>query len=34
MITLRERANPEATLPLVKLIDTRRMVIKDGVSEP
>ena len=34
MITLRERANPEATLPVVKLIDTRRMVIKDGVSEP
>lgn len=34
MITLRERANPEATLPLVKLIDTRRLAIKDGVSEP
>ena len=34
MITLKERANPEATLPTVKLIDTRRLVIKDGVSEP
>jgi primosomal protein N' (replication factor Y) (superfamily II helicase) len=34
MITLNERANPEATLPTVKLIDTRRLVIKDGVSEP
>lgn len=34
MITLRERANPEASLPLVRLIDTRRLVIKDGVSEP
>ena len=34
MLTLKERANPEATLPTVKLIDTRRMVIKDGVSEP
>lgn len=34
MITLKERANPEATLPTVKLIDTRRLVIKDGVSAP
>ena len=32
MLTLRERANPEATLPVVKLIDTRRMVLKEGVS--
>ncbi|MDE2442058.1 MAG: primosomal protein N', partial [Betaproteobacteria bacterium] len=34
MLTLRERANREATLPAVKLLDTRRMVLKDGVSEP
>ena len=34
LLSLRERANAQATLPAVKLIDTRRMVIKDGVSEP
>jgi len=34
MLTLRERANPEATLPTVKVLDTRRMVLKEGVSEP
>ncbi len=34
MLTLRERANPEATLPTVKLLDTRRMALKEGVSEP
>jgi len=33
LITLRQRANPEATLPHVKMIDTRRMVLKEGVSE-
>jgi primosomal protein N' (replication factor Y) len=34
MSSLYQRANPAATLPEVKLIDTRRMSIKDGVSEP
>ena len=34
MLTLHERANPEATLPTVKVLDTRRMVLKEGVSEP
>lgn len=32
--SLLERANPAASLPTVKLIDTRRLSIKDGVSEP
>ena len=34
LLRLLERANPEARLPLVKLVDTRRMVLKEGVSEP
>jgi len=33
-LALRERANPEATLPAVHLLDTRKMVLQDGVSEP
>ncbi|MGV0976307.1 MAG: primosomal protein N' [Azonexus sp.] len=32
-LALRERANPEATLPAVHLLDTRKMVLQDGVSE-
>ncbi len=34
LLNLRERANPEATLPTVHVLDTRKMVLKDGVSEP
>jgi primosomal protein N' (replication factor Y) len=34
LLTLRERANPEARLPTVRVLDTRRMVLKEGVSEP
>jgi primosomal protein N' (replication factor Y) len=34
LLTLRQRANPEATLPAVHLLDTRKMVLKEGVSEP
>ena len=34
LLTLHERANPEATLPAVHVLDTRRMVLKEGVSEP
>ncbi len=34
MLTLEQRANPEATLPTVKVLDTRRMALKEGVSEP
>ena len=34
LLTLRERANPEARLPAVHLLDTRKMVVHDGVSEP
>jgi primosomal protein N' (replication factor Y) len=34
LLTLRQRANPEATLPAVHVLDTRRMVLKEGVSEP
>ncbi len=33
LLTLKERANPEATLPAVKLLDTRKMALKEGVSE-
>ena len=33
LLSLRERANPEATLPVVHLLDTRKMVLKEGVSE-
>ena len=34
LLTLRERANPEAKLPAVHLLDTRKLVVHDGVSEP
>ena len=34
LLSLKERANPEATLPIVKLLDTRKMALKEGVSEP
>ena len=34
LLTLRERANPEATLPTVRLLDTRKHALSDGVSEP
>src|SRR5574343_207578 len=30
---LRQRANPEAKLPQVRLLDTRRLALKEGVSE-
>jgi primosomal protein N' (replication factor Y) len=33
LLTLGQRANPEATLPAVRLIDTRRITLSDGVSE-
>ena len=34
LLTLNQRANPEATLPAVHILDTRKMVLKEGVSEP
>jgi primosomal protein N' (replication factor Y) len=34
LLALRQRANPEAALPAVHLLDTRKMVLQDGVSEP
>ncbi len=34
LLSLRERANPAALLPAVDLLDTRKMVLKEGVSEP
>jgi primosomal protein N' (replication factor Y) len=33
LLTLRERANPQARLPAVRLVDTRRMVLREGVSD-
>ena len=33
LATLRERANPEATLPAVRILDTRRLALQEGVSE-
>ncbi len=33
-LLLSERANPEATLPAVHVLDTRKMVLQEGVSEP
>ena len=33
LLSLRERANPEATLPAVRLLDTRKITLNDGVSE-
>ncbi|OMG56152.1 primosomal protein N' [Azonexus hydrophilus] len=32
--TLKERANPEAQLPTVHIIDTRRATLREGVSPP
>jgi len=34
LLTLNQRANPEATLPAVHILDTRKIVLKEGVSEP
>ncbi len=34
LLTLHERANPEAKLPVVHLLDSRKIVLHDGVSEP
>ena len=34
LISLKERANPEATLPAVKILDTRKLALREGVSEP
>ena len=34
LLTLNQRANPEATLPAVHIINTRKMALKEGVSEP
>nr|MBL8410633.1 primosomal protein N' [Dechloromonas sp.] len=34
MISLAQRANPEATLPTVRMVDTRRKTLKEGVSDP
>jgi len=33
MLSLKERANPQATLPQVHVLDTRKMVLQEGVSE-
>lgn len=33
LLSLKERANPEAQLPAVDLVDTRKMVLQEGVSE-
>ena len=34
LLTLKERANAAATLPAVRLLDTRRMALREGVAEP
>ncbi|HEX9195224.1 MAG TPA: primosomal protein N' [Azonexus sp.] len=34
LLALRQRANPEAVLPAVHLLDTRKMILQDGISEP
>ncbi len=34
MITLKERANPQAQLPAVHVLDTRKLVLQEGVSQP
>ena len=34
LLALRQRANPEAVLPVVHLLDTRKMILQDGISEP
>ncbi len=33
LLTLRERANSQARLPAVRLVDTRRMALREGVSD-
>src|SRR5574343_208068 len=33
LLRLTQRANPQATLPAVNLLDTRKMVLREGVSE-
>ena len=33
LLTLAERANPEARLPAVELLDTRKAVLREGVSD-
>jgi primosomal protein N' (replication factor Y) (superfamily II helicase) len=33
LLSMPERANPEASLPAVKILDTRKMAVKEGVSE-
>ncbi len=33
LLSLKERANPQAQLPAVNLVDTRKMVLQEGVSE-
>ncbi|MCE1240983.1 MAG: primosomal protein N' [Azonexaceae bacterium] len=32
--TLKERANREASLPAVDILDTRRLILREGVAEP
>ena len=34
LISLRERANPAAQLPAVNILDTRKMVLSEGISQP
>lgn len=34
LLTLNQRANPAARLPAVHVINTKKMVLKEGVSEP
>ena len=34
LLTLKERANPLAQLPAVDLVDTRKIVLQEGVAEP
>jgi primosomal protein N' (replication factor Y) len=33
-LTLKERANAQAALPPVRLLDTRKMALQEGISEP
>ena len=34
LLSLRERANREASLPAIHILDSQRLVLKEGVSEP
>jgi primosomal protein N' (replication factor Y) len=34
LLALYQRANPEATLPVIHVLDTRKMALEEGVSEP